>query len=214
MPSIQALLNRLERPIWLQDLAADLQSRAVAQLALPLRSSSAAAEPGVYAPVISNIYSANQQTMRTFQSQRVAFQPAQLVNQSWASQIQILKGVASAGDLLYSAAVHAEIVNATSRLMQQISSVATCLYARACQTLPIDKLDWAEFLMGTGVEYSYAGSLGGAAKLEYAGLRDSPADPDAGRLAVPADRYHHTGRAGVHERRGARGNSAGQRRRP
>jgi hypothetical protein len=35
--------------------------------------------------------------------------------------------------------------------MQQISSVATCLYARACQALPADRLAWAEFLMGVGL---------------------------------------------------------------
>ena len=35
--------------------------------------------------------------------------------------------------------------------MQQISSVATCLYARVGQTLPIDRLTWAEFMRGLGV---------------------------------------------------------------
>jgi hypothetical protein len=35
--------------------------------------------------------------------------------------------------------------------MQQISSVATCLYARANQALPIDRLAWAQFLSQTGI---------------------------------------------------------------
>ena len=48
-------------------------------------------------------------------------------------------------------AVHAEVVSATSLLMQQISSVATCVYARAGQALPADRLAWAEFLMGVGL---------------------------------------------------------------
>jgi len=151
LPAVEALLNKLERPGLLQDLAADLQVRATAQLTLPPRTSSAASEPGVYAPVIANIFSADQQAMRTFQTQRAAFQPAVLVNQSWASQISILQGFASPGDLMSSDAVHAEVVNATSRLIQQISSVATCLYARACQALPADRLAWAEFLMGVGL---------------------------------------------------------------
>ncbi len=151
MPSIEALLNRLERPSVLQNLAVDAQARATMQLTLPLRTSSAASESGVYAPVVASIYSANQQAFRTVQAQRAAAQPAQLLNLSWMSQIQTLQNFTAAGDLLSSDAVHAEVVNATSRLMQQISSVATCLYARACQALPIDRLAWAEFLSGTGL---------------------------------------------------------------
>lgn len=151
LPSVEALLNRLERPSLLQDLAVDAQARATMELALPLRISSAASEPGVYAPVISYLYSNNQQAFRTLQTQRAAFQPAQLVNLSWALQVRTLQTIAAAGDLLASEAVHMEVVNATSRLMQQISSVATCLYVRACQAQPIDRLAWAEFLSGVGL---------------------------------------------------------------
>ncbi|HTT65128.1 MAG TPA: hypothetical protein VMG35_24925 [Bryobacteraceae bacterium] len=151
LPAIQKLLNQLERPTLLQAVAVDAQARASMQLQLPLRASSAASEPGVYAPVISSIYGANQQAFRAFQTQRAAFQPVQLVNQSWATQVQLLQNVTAAGDLLSSDSVHAEVANATSRLMQQISSVATCLYTRAGQALPIDRLAWAEFLRGTGL---------------------------------------------------------------
>ncbi len=151
LPSIQALLNNLERPSLLQEVAVDAQARATMQLQLPLRVSSAATEPGVYAPVIASIYSTNQQAFRTFQTQRAAAQPAAMLNQSWAGQVQALQGVIAAGDLQSSDAVHAEVVSATSRLMQQISSVATCVYARAGQALPIDRLAWAEFLRGVGL---------------------------------------------------------------
>ncbi len=150
MPAIQALLNKLERPILLQEFAFDSQARAVMQLQLPLRVSSAASRSGVYAPAIASIYSNNQQTFRAFQTERAAFQPNLLINQSWISQIQTLQYITATADLLASEAVHAEVVNATSRLMQQISSVATCLYARAGQALPINRLAWAEFLRGLG----------------------------------------------------------------
>jgi hypothetical protein len=151
LPSIQALLNNLERPSLLQEVAVDAQARAAMQLQLPLRVSSAATEPGVYAPAIASIYSANQQAFRTFQTQRAAAQPVAMLNQSWAGQVQAVQGVIAAGDLQSSNAVHAEVVSATSRLMQQISSVATCVYARAGQALPIDRLAWAEFLRGVGL---------------------------------------------------------------
>lgn len=151
MPSIQALLNNLERPTLLQYLAVDAQARAAMQLQLPLRASSAASRPGVYAPVITGIYGANQQAFRSLQTQRAAVQPIQLTGQSWSAQVQTLQYVAAFGDLISSSVVHAEVANATARLLQQISSVATCLYARAGQMLPISRLAWAEFLRGPGL---------------------------------------------------------------
>jgi hypothetical protein len=151
MPSIQALLNRLERPTLLQEVAVSAQARATMLLQLPSRASSAASEPGVYAPAIANIYSANQLSFRSLQTQRAAFQPIQLVAQSWISQVQVLQTITAINDLMSSAAVHAEVVNATSRLMRQISSVATCVYARSNQALPIHRLAWAEFLRGAGL---------------------------------------------------------------
>lgn len=150
LPSIEALLSNLERPSLLQEVAVAAQARATMQLQLPMRVSSAASEPGVYAPVIAGIYSTNQQAFRTFQTQRAASQPVALLGQSWTGQVQILQSVIAAGDLQAADAVHAEVVSATSSLMQQISSVATCVYARASQTLPIDRLTWAEFLRGVG----------------------------------------------------------------
>jgi hypothetical protein len=151
MPSIQALLTKLERPRLLQEVAIEAQARAVMVMQLPARVSSAASRPGVYAPVISNIYSASQRGFNSLVTARAAFQPLQLANQSWTTQIQAMQIVAAIGDLISSQAVHAEVVNATSRLMQQISNVATCLYARSGQALPIDRLAWAEFLSGTGL---------------------------------------------------------------
>ncbi len=150
LPAIQNLLNSLERPSILQAVAVDAQARASMLLKVPLRPSSAASEPGVFAPAISSIYGANQQAVRAFQTQRSTFQPSQLVNQSWVSQVQILQSSIAAGDLIASDAVHAEVVNATTRLIQQISGVATCIYARSGQVLPIDRLSWAQFLSGLG----------------------------------------------------------------
>ena len=53
-------------------------------------------------------------------------------------------------------AVHAEVSNAVARIVQQISSVATCLYTRVSAALPIDRLAWAEFLQGPGASISLA----------------------------------------------------------
>jgi hypothetical protein len=145
-PPIRLQILKLERPNLLMDLATTTQTRAAAQLQLPLQVSSAASSTGVYASAISSIYSAGQQTFRTFQTQRASFQPAQIANQSWTAQVNVLQGVTAVADLLNSASVHTEIVNAASRAMQQISSVATCLYTRIGTALPIDRLQWAQFL--------------------------------------------------------------------
>ena len=65
--------------------------------------------------------------------------------------IGVLKNVVAVGDLISSATVHAEIVNATSRLITQISNIATCLYTRVSNTDPEFRLAWAEFLRGPGL---------------------------------------------------------------
>jgi hypothetical protein len=148
LPAVQDLLNRLERLDLLHEVAVGIRSRALLQLQLPYAASAAAALPGVYAPVISNLYSANQQVFRGFVTQRSLLQIAPLGNQSWQTLVTALQNVAAVGDLIGSAAVHAEIVNATSRLLTQISNVATCLYTRVSATDPELRLAWAEFLRG------------------------------------------------------------------
>lgn len=145
-PPILTHLTNLERPPLLQSLASDLQSRAKMLVALPLPASSAASSSGRFAPAIAKTYSADQQVFRSFQTKRASFQPATIASQSWSAGIKILAGVAAVADLQSSSAVHAEISNAASRAMQQISSVATCLYTRVSNALPIDRLNWAQFL--------------------------------------------------------------------
>ncbi len=150
LPAVQALLNRLERPNLLYELAANTQAHAVLQLQSPQRASFADGESGPYAPVISNLYYANQQVFHTYTVERSSFQVAQIANHNWNSLVGALQNVAAVGDMMSSAAVHAEVVNATSRLMTQISNVATCLYTRVSTTDPEYRLAWAEFLRGPG----------------------------------------------------------------
>lgn len=150
LPSIAQLVNRLERPILLQQLAFSAQARAVLQLQLPQLPSSAAGESGVYASAIANVYSANQQMFRGLQTQRASFQPTAITSMSWSLQVATLQSVAAINDLISAESVHTEVSNATSRLIQQISSVAACLYARVSAALPVERLGWAEFLQGPG----------------------------------------------------------------
>jgi hypothetical protein len=151
MPSASSQLPKLERPVLLQQLALSTQARAAQQLTVGLLPSSAAGEPGVYAPTISNVYSADQQVFRNFQTQRAAFQPSTLTNLSWSLQVATVQSVAGLNDLISSDAVYTEVSNAIARLIQQIGSVATCLYTRVSIALPIDRLAWAEYLRGTGL---------------------------------------------------------------
>jgi hypothetical protein len=145
-PPILTQLPRLETPALLQGLAVSTQTRATMQLQLPVQTSSAESASGIFAGTVSKIYSSNQQTIRTIQTQRAAFQPSTLVNQSWSAQVGVLQNVVAVGDLLGSASVHPQISSAASRSLQQISSVATCLYTRVGQALPVDRLEWANFL--------------------------------------------------------------------
>lgn len=149
-PPIRTQISQLERPSLLLNLAANMQARAAMQLQLPVQASSATSAPGVYGPAIAGIYSSSQQTIRILQAQRATFQPAQLAPQSWTAQVTTLQTVVAVGDLLASDQVHTEISIGTARNLQQISSVATCLYSRISLALPADRLRWAEFLVNQG----------------------------------------------------------------
>ena len=150
LPAVQTLVSNLERPSLLQELAFSTQARAVLQLQLPQLPSSASGESRVYAKSISTVYTSNQQMFRTMQTQRAAVQPAAMNSLSWSLQVATVQSFSAVNDLISSEAVHTEISNATARLIQQISSVATCLYARAGNALPVDRLAWAEYLSGPG----------------------------------------------------------------
>ncbi|HEX4030673.1 MAG TPA: hypothetical protein VHX20_09945 [Terracidiphilus sp.] len=150
-PSAAALLGKIERPSLLSELASSVQSRAAYQLQQPVAASSATASSGVYATAIAGVFTANQQVFRSLQVQRASVQPAQLTTLSWAAQVAYLAPVAALADLVSTSIVHAEIANAIARLVQQISSVATCLYTRAGLALPAARLQWAEYLRGPGI---------------------------------------------------------------
>lgn len=151
MPSVASQIGKLERPILLQQLAVSMQARAAQLIQLPLLPSSSAGESGVYASTISSVYTANQQIFVGYQRQRAAYQPAALFNLSWSSQVSEVQNIVAINDLIAAEVVHTEISNAVARLIQQISSVATCLYTRVSIALPIDRLAWAEYLRGDGL---------------------------------------------------------------
>jgi hypothetical protein len=113
---------------------------------MPIQVSSSESTAGVFAPAIANIFAANQQTMRSFQTMRASFNPAALTAQSWSAQISAIGNIAAIGDLLNAPAVDPQTTNSVARFVQQVSSVATCLYTRVCQALPVDRLEWANFL--------------------------------------------------------------------
>lgn len=169
LPSVSSQVANLERPLLLQQLAMNAQARAAQMLQLPYLPSSAAGEPGVYASTIARVYSANQQMFRSYQVQRAAVQPAALINLSWSYQVANIQSIVAVNDLISADSVHTEISNAVARLIQQISSVATCLYTRVSIALPINRLTWAEYLTGSGlsVQLQSLAILPGFNQLEY-----------------------------------------------
>jgi len=151
LPAASSQVSNLQRPVLLQELAIAMQARATQMLQLPALPSSAASETGVYASTIASVYTANQQMFRTFQTQRAAVQPAALASLSWSSQVAGVQNIAAINDLISAESVHTEISNTVARIIQQVSSVATCLYTRVSVALPIDRLTWAEYLRGAGL---------------------------------------------------------------
>jgi hypothetical protein len=66
-------------------------------------------------------------------------------------QVATVQSVAAVNDLISSDSVHTEVTNAVSRQIQDICSVATCLYTRVSIALPVNRLAWAEYLRGAGL---------------------------------------------------------------
>jgi len=133
-----------------------VQARAAQQLQLPMLPSSSAGEPGVYASAIANVYTANQKTFRSYIVQRAAIQPSTITNLSWSLQVANLQNAAALNDLISAESVPTEVSNAVAKIVQQVSSVATCIYTRVSAALPIDRLAWAEYLRGPGASVSLA----------------------------------------------------------
>jgi hypothetical protein len=151
LPSAAVQVTKLQRPSLLQQLAMSTQARAGLQLQAATLPSSAASEPGTYAAAIAKVYDSNTQVFRSLQVQRASIQPAALTTLSWSAQVANVQSVAALNDLISSEAVHTEVSNVVARLIQQISSVATCLYTRVSIALPIERLAWAEYLQGSGI---------------------------------------------------------------
>jgi len=145
-PPILTLLPKLERPALLQNLAVSSQTRASLALQTPAPTSSAESATGGFASAISGIFSTNLQTIRSIQVSRAGFNVASLGSQSWSSQVSTVGNMAAIGDVIGSSIVHPEITAAASTSLQQISNVATCLYTRVGQVLPVDRLEWANFI--------------------------------------------------------------------
>jgi len=150
LPAVNAQIANLERPTLLQQLAFSAQTRALQLMQMPSFPSSAAGEKGSYATSIAAVYNANQTTFRDYVAQRATVSTAALPYLSWTQQVSAVQNLAAVNDLISAEAVHAEISNAVARTVQQISTVATCLYTRVSIAQPIDRLNWADYLTGDG----------------------------------------------------------------
>jgi hypothetical protein len=149
-PWAWGLVEKIERPALLNEVMAAVQSRATFALTQTAALSAASRATGTYAPAIAQIFTANQQMVRAIQVERAQLDATQYAALSWAAQVAYLRAAAALADLIATERIHAEIAIATARLVQQVSSVAACLYTRVGLALPADRLQWAEFLRGKG----------------------------------------------------------------
>ena len=130
LPATEALLARLERPQHFTELALHMRVRAFARVQIPPAPSSATSHPGPFGVHISDVLTTHQNTISTLMQQRAAFDHTQLATMSWTAQKNTLFRVAAINDLIASDAVHLEIANAVTAIIDQVSKVATALYIR------------------------------------------------------------------------------------
>jgi len=149
-PAIEPLLAKLERPQHFIDLALQMRVRAFAKVQVPPAPSSATSHPGPFGLPIADMFTAQQSTMTSLIQQRASFDHTQLTNLSWTAQKNVIRNTVAINDLIASDAVHLEIASAVSSLIEQISKVGTALYIRVSAILPVERLEWAEYLRGAG----------------------------------------------------------------
>ena len=150
LPATEALLARLERPQHFTDLALHMRVRAFARVQIPPAASSAPTHPGPFGASIADVFTTHQRVVSTLMQQRASFDHTALASMSWAAQKDTLFRVAAINDLIASDAVHLEVANAVAAIIDHVSKVATALYIRVSAVLPVERLEWAEFLRSSG----------------------------------------------------------------
>lgn len=150
IPAIQPLLSRLEHPRYFLDIIQHMQVRAYTRVQLPVMISSATSHPGPYGQPIADIFHSQQTAMISIMQQRAGYNPALLLQMSWAAQMAEIYRVAAINDALAAESIHLEISREIAALIENISKIATALYIRVSATLPADRLQWAEYLRGPG----------------------------------------------------------------
>jgi hypothetical protein len=150
IPATEELLSALERPQHFLEIATHMQLRAYTKLQVPLLQSSATSHPGPYGPPIADVFTSQQTSLTQLVQQRAAYDPAPLMAMTWAEQKGEIFKVSAINDLISSEIVHLEVANRVTALINDVSKVATALYLRVSAVLPVNRLQWAEFLRGPG----------------------------------------------------------------
>jgi hypothetical protein len=150
LPATEALLAKLERPQHFTDLALHMRVRAFARAQIPAAPSSAIGHPGPFGASIADLFTTHQNTVGSMIQQRATFDHTQLTTMSWAAQKSAIFQVAAINDLIASDAVHLEIANAITAIIEHVSKIATALYVRVSSIRPVERLEWAEYLRGPG----------------------------------------------------------------
>jgi hypothetical protein len=143
-PALFDSLNAFERPDLMLSLAQEMQFSAIQTQSLN-RSTSITLDASVYADKIDFAFTSQSSKLELYRQSRAAFSVASIQTATLSSQRGALRNVVTLGDLIRSS--YGNLIGGRiSRAIDQITSVAGCLYRDCGQVAPVIRLAWADFL--------------------------------------------------------------------
>lgn len=101
---------------------------------------------GGFSQSIAKVYTAQQQVVVKKRMTMAKFDVATLAGLSWKQTRDQAEESLSLGDLMDAGKIHSYVAQRASKELENIASVATCLYGAMGDVKPVLRLDWAERL--------------------------------------------------------------------
>ncbi|WP_088889359.1 hypothetical protein [Leptolyngbya ohadii] len=140
--SIPPILNGLDRLDILYTTIEVAKQRAMLQYAVTAPKTTVS--PGFLSEPLNQVFTAQQQTIAQYRTQAAQLDLSVFTGRPWKESRDRAKDVLSLGDLLDAKHGRSAVVQQTAQLLENIASVATCLYGQFGQVSPDLRLEWVE----------------------------------------------------------------------
>jgi hypothetical protein len=142
--SIPPILNRLDRLDILYTTVEVAKQRAVLQYAVSAPKPALAISAGFLAQPLQQVFLAQEQAIAQYRTKAAQVDLSSFAGRTWKESRDRAKDILSIGDLLDAKHGRSAVVQQSAQLLENIASVATCLYGQFGQVPPDLRLEWVE----------------------------------------------------------------------